>query len=401
MLQTEFRAESLALAQRIVEHAGRAACTPMQFALAWVWNNALVHGVIGGPKTLAQWQEYVDAIGTPFDAADEALVDSLVAPGHASTPGYTDPVYPVTGRQPRNRLRRSGRCGGSGAGEAGRLEAAERGDCPELARSRVSRRRGTAPDRRRRRRSRSPAAVRSCAVASQSPHGARRRADLADSKSRRGERRSVHALARVDRTAPALTAIARSRPDASRYTDRPRSARTSRSGIVSFHGARDAEEGDEHPEEVGRRRPARAIDDPVGRTPARDATAARETREGEPVQDERIERQQHDQHQLGLQLRIGEVVGAIERAQERRWRRPVSVEDGERDDDDAGDEFVRRRDPHAVLRELRQEPQVGRDDGAERDRGGEQVRRRRAARWSIRSAPYAIEHRRRRCRQKL
>jgi hypothetical protein len=34
-------------------------------------------------------------------AADEALVDSLVAPGHASTPGYTDPVYPVTGRRPR------------------------------------------------------------------------------------------------------------------------------------------------------------------------------------------------------------------------------------------------------------------------------------------------------------
>jgi aryl-alcohol dehydrogenase (NADP+) len=36
-----------------------------------------------------------------FDAADEALIDSLVAPGHASTPGYTDPVYPVTGRLPR------------------------------------------------------------------------------------------------------------------------------------------------------------------------------------------------------------------------------------------------------------------------------------------------------------
>jgi len=29
---------------------------------------------------------------------DEALVDSLVAPGHPSTPGYTDPAYPLNGR---------------------------------------------------------------------------------------------------------------------------------------------------------------------------------------------------------------------------------------------------------------------------------------------------------------
>jgi aryl-alcohol dehydrogenase-like predicted oxidoreductase len=102
ILQTEFRAESLALAQRIVAHARSRGRTPLQFALAWVWHNALVHGVIGGPKTLAQWQEYIGAMETPFDAADEALVDSLVAPGHASTPGYTDPVYPVRGRQPRS-----------------------------------------------------------------------------------------------------------------------------------------------------------------------------------------------------------------------------------------------------------------------------------------------------------
>ena len=101
ILQTEFRPESLALAQRVVEHARSRGMTPLQFALGWVWNNALVHGIIGGPRTLAQWQEYVAAMAVEFDAADEALVDSLVAPGHASTPGYTDPVYPVTGRRPR------------------------------------------------------------------------------------------------------------------------------------------------------------------------------------------------------------------------------------------------------------------------------------------------------------
>jgi aryl-alcohol dehydrogenase-like predicted oxidoreductase len=103
ILQTEFRAESLAYAQRIAEHARARGRTPLQFALGWVWNNALVHGLIGGPKSLAQWQEYIDAMRVPFDADDEALVDAMVAPGHASTPGYTDPVYPVTGRQPRSR----------------------------------------------------------------------------------------------------------------------------------------------------------------------------------------------------------------------------------------------------------------------------------------------------------
>ncbi|MEO6896786.1 MAG: aldo/keto reductase [Caldimonas sp.] len=101
ILQTEFRAESLVLAQKVVEHARSRGRTPLQFALGWVWNNALVHGVIGGPRTLAQWQDYIAALDAPFDADDEALVESLVAPGHASTPGYNDPAYPVEGRRPR------------------------------------------------------------------------------------------------------------------------------------------------------------------------------------------------------------------------------------------------------------------------------------------------------------
>ena len=102
ILQTEFRAESLVLAQKVVAHATSRGRTPLAFALGWVWHNALVHGVIGGPKTLAQWQDYVAAMNAPFDADDEALVASLVAPGHASTPGYNDPAYPVEGRVPRS-----------------------------------------------------------------------------------------------------------------------------------------------------------------------------------------------------------------------------------------------------------------------------------------------------------
>jgi aryl-alcohol dehydrogenase-like predicted oxidoreductase len=70
-------------------------------AVAWVLNNRLVDGVIAGPRTLAQWQDYVAALAVRVDADDERFVDDLVRPGHASTHGYTDPQYPVTGRQPR------------------------------------------------------------------------------------------------------------------------------------------------------------------------------------------------------------------------------------------------------------------------------------------------------------
>jgi aryl-alcohol dehydrogenase (NADP+) len=41
------------------------------------------------------------AIDAVLDADDEMFVDSLVPPGHASTPGYTDPAYPIEGRQVR------------------------------------------------------------------------------------------------------------------------------------------------------------------------------------------------------------------------------------------------------------------------------------------------------------
>jgi aryl-alcohol dehydrogenase-like predicted oxidoreductase len=98
IMETEFRAESLAIADKLEAHAKKTGRTATQFALAWLWANRIVSSVIAGPRTLAQWQEYVDAIGTPWHAEDEALVDSLVRPGHPSTPGYSDPQYPFFGR---------------------------------------------------------------------------------------------------------------------------------------------------------------------------------------------------------------------------------------------------------------------------------------------------------------
>ena len=54
--------------------------------------------MIAGPRTLPQWQDYFGALELALSAEDEALVDSLVAPGHPSTPGYNDPAYPLNGR---------------------------------------------------------------------------------------------------------------------------------------------------------------------------------------------------------------------------------------------------------------------------------------------------------------
>lgn len=100
IMQTEFRPESVQLAQQMAAYAQRQGRTPTQLALGWAWNNKLVHGLIGGPRTLAQWQGYLDALGQPFDAQDEAFISALVPAGHASTPGYTDALYPVAGRVP-------------------------------------------------------------------------------------------------------------------------------------------------------------------------------------------------------------------------------------------------------------------------------------------------------------
>lgn len=97
--QTEFRSESLEVAQKLAAHAAARGTNPIAFALAWVLNNKLVSSTIAGPRTEAHWDSYMDALTLKLDAQDEAFVDSLVQPGHTSTPGYTDPGYPVEGRR--------------------------------------------------------------------------------------------------------------------------------------------------------------------------------------------------------------------------------------------------------------------------------------------------------------
>ena len=99
MMETEFRSESFAIAERLDAHAKATGRTLVQFALAWLWANRVVTSIIAGPRTLDQWTDYVGALGTSWTDEDEKLVDSLVTPGHASTPGFNDPQYPFFGRR--------------------------------------------------------------------------------------------------------------------------------------------------------------------------------------------------------------------------------------------------------------------------------------------------------------
>lgn len=98
MLQTEFRAESLAIAQQLRAHCEAKGVSLANFATAWVLAHRAVSAVIAGPRTLAQWTDYLGALDCAITADDEAVVDALVAPGHPSTPGYNDPAYPLDGR---------------------------------------------------------------------------------------------------------------------------------------------------------------------------------------------------------------------------------------------------------------------------------------------------------------
>ena len=98
MMQTEWRRESLLIAQEIKRHAEAKKLTPVQFALAWVLNNRFVTASIAGPRTLDQLESYLPALEYRFEPDDEELVDRLVPAGYPSTPGFNDPAYPIEGR---------------------------------------------------------------------------------------------------------------------------------------------------------------------------------------------------------------------------------------------------------------------------------------------------------------
>jgi aryl-alcohol dehydrogenase (NADP+) len=100
MLESEWRPESLMIAEKLKDHAESRGITLVQWAVAWVLNNAAVSSAIAGPRTFAQWTSYFGALDYSWTKEDEALADSLVTPGHPSTAGYNDPQYEIVGRFP-------------------------------------------------------------------------------------------------------------------------------------------------------------------------------------------------------------------------------------------------------------------------------------------------------------
>ena len=84
-MTSEFFPESLEMALRIKAHAEARGMTAAQFAFA-------------GPRTEEQLNDYLGAVDLELNADDEVLIDGIVNPGHPSTPGYSDPAYPIEGR---------------------------------------------------------------------------------------------------------------------------------------------------------------------------------------------------------------------------------------------------------------------------------------------------------------
>ncbi|VVM45814.1 L-glyceraldehyde 3-phosphate reductase [Pseudomonas fluorescens] len=99
ILETEWRVESLRIAQQIQQYTQGRGVGIVEFAIAWVLNNSAVTSAIVGPRTEEQWDAYTKAQAVKITAEDEAFIDSLVTPGHASTPGFNDVSHFVSGRK--------------------------------------------------------------------------------------------------------------------------------------------------------------------------------------------------------------------------------------------------------------------------------------------------------------
>ena len=98
MMQAEWRAASLEVAEQILLHCEEKDVAPSQFAIAWAMANSIVTSVIIGPRTIEQFNDNLSCLEIDITAEDETFVDSLVPPGEHSGKGFQDTAYPVTGR---------------------------------------------------------------------------------------------------------------------------------------------------------------------------------------------------------------------------------------------------------------------------------------------------------------
>ena len=60
--------------------------------------NPIISAIIVGPRTLSQLEDVYGAVDLKLDTEDEAFINNLAVPSHASSHGYLDPSYPFFGR---------------------------------------------------------------------------------------------------------------------------------------------------------------------------------------------------------------------------------------------------------------------------------------------------------------
>jgi len=97
-MQTEFRPEVIAAAEKFVARARERGVDPTAYAVAWVLANPLVTGAIVGPRTVEQLEAYLPGVDVAWGAQDEAATQAIVPAGGHPVLNYVDPQYPVEGR---------------------------------------------------------------------------------------------------------------------------------------------------------------------------------------------------------------------------------------------------------------------------------------------------------------
>lgn len=98
MMETEFRPEAIEAARNIARYLSASGRSTGDFAVSWVLANRLISGVVIGPKTMTQLEDYLTLAGTPYTAEDEAFMNQLIPSGSAAGYAYSDPRYPYRGR---------------------------------------------------------------------------------------------------------------------------------------------------------------------------------------------------------------------------------------------------------------------------------------------------------------
>lgn len=98
ILETEWRQESIKLAEKLATYARDRGLDPTHLAIAWVLKNQLITSTITGPRTQEHWENYIGALSVQLTDEDEDFINTLVTTGHASTHGFNDPGHPIEGR---------------------------------------------------------------------------------------------------------------------------------------------------------------------------------------------------------------------------------------------------------------------------------------------------------------